>query len=68
MLTALNLTADPDLQQALTDLVQGFAPEGVCEVCHKHDDTVSCLCGAQYLAQLCEHCHWATCPHGGECW
>jgi hypothetical protein len=62
------VAADPDLRQAVSDLVKTFAPEGVCEVCRKHDDTVSHPCGSQLLTQMCEHCHWTTCPDGGECW
>ena len=62
------IAADADLRQALTDLAETFAPEGVCEVCREEDDTVSCPCGSQPLKQMCEHCHWTTCPDGGECW
>jgi hypothetical protein len=61
------VAADPELQQAITALVETFSPEGVCEVCHEQDDSVSSPCGALVLVQMCEHCHWMTCPEGGEC-
>ena len=62
------IAADGALQQALTDLAETIAPEDVCEVCHEQDDTVSCPCGSLPLKQICESCHWTTCPDGGECW
>lgn len=68
MSNPLDIVTDPELREALAAVIAGMAPEGVCEVCGEADDTVSCPCGSQPLTQMCEHCHWMTCPDGGECW
>lgn len=64
----VNVVSDPAIRQAIADVVTGMAPEGVCEVCREADDTVSCPCSSLVTVQMCEHCHWMTCPEGGDCW
>lgn len=62
-----DLLSDPTFREALTDVVAHLPDEGQCDVCHEHEDTVPTYCEALPLMQLCEHCHWMTCPDGGDC-
>lgn len=67
-MTDLSNVYDPQLRAELKKVAEALPAEGVCEVCGQAEPSVgTTYCEDLPLLQMCEHCHWTTCPSGGAC-